>query len=771
MNDINFALRSNKATILIVEDEQDIRKAMYKTLEKQGFQVLEASGERAAMDMYCHYSERIDLIVTDLLMEDQHSGSRLINWLSQEKKTSCRIGIWTAHGQMDDLGRQVRQPNVDFYLPKDSGLKSLKRFVEEALADRKIVIQSRKKWRPLPFKDNFKDKGLVEKQAEGTHWSVVKSAFLESSDEPKDLDLVEAEIKFTLGLLEYGIVETQEGTFHELRGPNLRLGGTPGQPALPFAVQRLALSGFLVNITACLKDPEWVSVAGRYRLLPFPDPTVEAEQPSYTMNMKTYLRSEKIPSQVLTVDSKSIMVDGVPCALARLYPVRHNPRTGSLEVLKSATVHIEGLIEAQVDGPSLTPDPYSPMRDLVLDWPEAYEPPRRVELSVDSPGGGPTGPAKVRHNGGRPPSNTLPKARYLAVGTEEGLRAIDPLLNLHRQQLEVSTAVIGDDILIADEGTPKQRQSAIHRYLELRSSQIRTRPQYVLLVGGDATIPYFRYPNYKKCITTTSGIPILSDMWYTNFESVGSTGPAFALGRLPFDDPDKLKQYCATWVGNGCERHWRFWAFLSGNEEHYKSQVDKILKRYGKNVYLANCKLGPAIDAKLKVSTDQIDDTLSVAPSIATFRGHGLRSSWVIKEGLNWCMAARPFRPDQPLDGVLSMACCTASQDQPELDCGSCEMVLECKKYPPLGITWIESGAAAWFLGSSRKSFTLVNDDFHDFLMEAMCNEGILNIGRAFRRAIGRLLEAPEQVGVEDNVAMSTLLGDPAWPIPSVDTK
>ena len=57
-----------KETVLVVEDEENVRRLVAEVLEGQGYEVLEASGGEEALGMVEKYEGRIDLLLTDVVM-------------------------------------------------------------------------------------------------------------------------------------------------------------------------------------------------------------------------------------------------------------------------------------------------------------------------------------------------------------------------------------------------------------------------------------------------------------------------------------------------------------------------------------------------------------------------------------------------------------------------------------------------------------------------------------------------------------------------------
>jgi DNA-binding response OmpR family regulator len=57
-------------TVLVVEDQEEVRRLMKAVLESEGFNVLTAAGGDAALSLARGYSETIHLLITDVIMPD-----------------------------------------------------------------------------------------------------------------------------------------------------------------------------------------------------------------------------------------------------------------------------------------------------------------------------------------------------------------------------------------------------------------------------------------------------------------------------------------------------------------------------------------------------------------------------------------------------------------------------------------------------------------------------------------------------------------------------
>jgi CheY-like chemotaxis protein len=76
------AMAKGSETILLVDDEDGVRKLMLAVLQANGYEVLEASNGAAALAAYEKNAHKIDLVLTDVVMP-QMSGLELGKALAQ----------------------------------------------------------------------------------------------------------------------------------------------------------------------------------------------------------------------------------------------------------------------------------------------------------------------------------------------------------------------------------------------------------------------------------------------------------------------------------------------------------------------------------------------------------------------------------------------------------------------------------------------------------------------------------------------------------------
>jgi CheY-like chemotaxis protein len=75
-------LAKGSETILLVDDEEGVRKLMLAVLQSNGYDVLEANNGAAALAVYEKNAHKIDLVVTDIVMP-QMTGIELGNALAE----------------------------------------------------------------------------------------------------------------------------------------------------------------------------------------------------------------------------------------------------------------------------------------------------------------------------------------------------------------------------------------------------------------------------------------------------------------------------------------------------------------------------------------------------------------------------------------------------------------------------------------------------------------------------------------------------------------
>ncbi len=120
-------------TVLLVEDEESVRQLVRETLESRGYKILEAENGEAALQIVSGYSDKIDMLITDVVMPGM--GGRE---LSARLCASCpEIKVLYLSGYTEDaiVHEGVVDPDTAF-LQKPFTLQALSRKVREVLGER-----------------------------------------------------------------------------------------------------------------------------------------------------------------------------------------------------------------------------------------------------------------------------------------------------------------------------------------------------------------------------------------------------------------------------------------------------------------------------------------------------------------------------------------------------------------------------------------------------------------------------------------------------------
>jgi response regulator RpfG family c-di-GMP phosphodiesterase len=120
---------ASRRTILIVDDEPDVRSSMRRVLEKLGYNVLEAPTADAAIDLIGRTTAPVDLVLTDIVMQGM-SGRELALRLSIERP-NVRLLLMSGHSP-DTM--HLKEGEIARFLHKPISIELLRERVTEALS-------------------------------------------------------------------------------------------------------------------------------------------------------------------------------------------------------------------------------------------------------------------------------------------------------------------------------------------------------------------------------------------------------------------------------------------------------------------------------------------------------------------------------------------------------------------------------------------------------------------------------------------------------------
>jgi CheY-like chemotaxis protein len=117
-------------TVLIVEDQEQVRELVKSVLEAEGFKVLEAAGGPEALSLSSHYSGPIHLLITDLIMPEM-TGKQVADKL-RPLRPGMKVMYMSGYNEDILARRGVDEPDVP-YLAKPFTPRTLSAKVHEVL--------------------------------------------------------------------------------------------------------------------------------------------------------------------------------------------------------------------------------------------------------------------------------------------------------------------------------------------------------------------------------------------------------------------------------------------------------------------------------------------------------------------------------------------------------------------------------------------------------------------------------------------------------------
>ena len=148
-----------KLTVLVADDEKNIREGLREALMLDGYDVLLAADGKEALDTVNRGD--VDLLITDLKMP-RLSGEELLKSVASQFPTVPVI-ILTGHGTIESAVQAMHDGAYDF-LTKPVNLDRLSLLVKRAVASRELAVQNRAMQEELERRSGFAS--IIGKSAE-----------------------------------------------------------------------------------------------------------------------------------------------------------------------------------------------------------------------------------------------------------------------------------------------------------------------------------------------------------------------------------------------------------------------------------------------------------------------------------------------------------------------------------------------------------------------------------------------------------------------------
>ena len=128
---VESTLRTGRETILVAEDQEDLREMVVQVLRIQGYHVLEASSGQHALEVWENAGRPVDLLLTDMVMPGGVLGSELAERLLIQ---SPRLKVIYTSGYSPGMaGKDASLLEGRNFLPKPYSVNKLAQSVRECL--------------------------------------------------------------------------------------------------------------------------------------------------------------------------------------------------------------------------------------------------------------------------------------------------------------------------------------------------------------------------------------------------------------------------------------------------------------------------------------------------------------------------------------------------------------------------------------------------------------------------------------------------------------
>lgn len=99
--------------ILIVDDEDEVRAALARRLEREGYLVTTAGSETEGLAAIKEAEPPIDIVITDMNMDDQNSGMRVLEGASA-RDIFTEVIVLTAYGNVANAVECMKRGAFDY---------------------------------------------------------------------------------------------------------------------------------------------------------------------------------------------------------------------------------------------------------------------------------------------------------------------------------------------------------------------------------------------------------------------------------------------------------------------------------------------------------------------------------------------------------------------------------------------------------------------------------------------------------------------------------
>jgi len=134
--------------VLVIDDEEDVLKAVRRRLEREGYEVDTAPSSVEGIKLIGGGDRPFDVIVTDMSMEDPDSGLRVLQ-AAFSRDLLAQVIVMTAYGNVANAVECMRYGAYDYIEKNTPGVdayEQLAKKIETALDQRRRDVRAVAMW-------------------------------------------------------------------------------------------------------------------------------------------------------------------------------------------------------------------------------------------------------------------------------------------------------------------------------------------------------------------------------------------------------------------------------------------------------------------------------------------------------------------------------------------------------------------------------------------------------------------------------------------------
>lgn len=134
--------------VLVIEDEDGVRDAVVRRLERHGVRVTAAASAGAGIEQIASAPEPFDVIVTDMSLEDPQSGLQVLN-AAFARDLFAEVIVMTAYGNVSNAVECMRRGAFDYIEKNMPGVDVYEMLiikVDQAMDRRRQDVRTIEKW-------------------------------------------------------------------------------------------------------------------------------------------------------------------------------------------------------------------------------------------------------------------------------------------------------------------------------------------------------------------------------------------------------------------------------------------------------------------------------------------------------------------------------------------------------------------------------------------------------------------------------------------------